>query len=60
MMTQAMKIGLWEVNDVSWEMEEKLNAAIATVSAEDVQSVASRYFITNRLSIGELITEKKE
>lgn len=57
MMSQAMNIGLWEVNNVSWEMTEQLNASITAVSAEDIQAVARQYFIPNRLSVGELVTE---
>lgn len=58
MMVQALKIGLWEVNNLSWEIEGKLNTLIANVSAADIQAVAQKYLIPTRLTVGELLPER--
>ena len=58
MMAQAGSIGMWEVRGLSWEMEEKLNAAMAAVSALDIQDVARRYLMADRVTVGLLVPQK--
>jgi len=54
LMGQAMEIGFLESTGLSWRDDEVLLEGIRRVTAEEVRSVASRYFDDTRLTRAEL------
>jgi len=51
LMGQAMEIGMLEVVGLSWQDEAIMLEGIRRVTAEDVQSVARRYFSDDQLTV---------
>ena len=49
--SQAMQIGLLETTGIGWEVMDTFEEAIAAVTREDIQSVAERYLVDNRLTV---------
>ena len=54
LMGQAMEIGFLEAAGLSWRDEERLLEGLRTVTAEEVQAVARRYFTDDNLSMARL------
>ena len=54
LMGQAMEIGFLEAAGLSWRDEERLLEGLRTVTAEEVQAVARRYFTDDHLSMARL------
>ena len=52
---QAISIGLLETIGASWHEMDNLVKQIESLTAEDVQKVANKYFIPERLTVAELI-----
>ena len=52
---QAMEIGWLETVGLGWKTSEKWQKNIEKVTAKQIQEVANKYFITNRLTRAELI-----
>lgn len=53
-MGQAMEIGMLEAVGLSWRDEPKIMEMIRSVTADEVQSVAKRYFSDSKLSVATL------
>ena len=53
-MGQAMEIGMLEAVGLSWQDEPKMMEMIRSVTADEVQSVAKRYFSEDSLSVATL------
>ena len=54
LMGQAMEIGMLEAVGLSWRDEPKIMEMIRSVTADEVQSVAKRYFSDSKLSVATL------
>ncbi|MBX3686676.1 MAG: insulinase family protein [Rhodocyclaceae bacterium] len=54
LMGQAMEIGMLEAVGLSWRDEPKMMEMIRSVTADEVQSVAKRYFSEDSLSVATL------
>jgi zinc protease len=54
MMAQAMEIGGAEASGVNWRDIDKLLDKIRSVTAEEVQAVAKKYFIDDTLTVAQL------
>jgi zinc protease len=54
LMGQAMEIGMLEMSGFSWRDENRLLEGIREVSAEQVQTVAGRYFGDEQVTVAEL------
>lgn len=54
LMGQAMEIGFMEAAGLSWRDDERLLEGIKAVTAEEVRSVAQRYFSDDTLTIARL------
>ncbi|RFA30175.1 peptidase M16 [Alkalilimnicola ehrlichii] len=52
MFYQAMQIGMLETADIGWRELERFEAGIRSVTPEQVQQVAQRYLIPDRLTVG--------
>jgi zinc protease len=55
MSEQAISIGLLETIGIPWDEMDKLHERIDALTAEDVQTVAVKYFVPERLTVAELI-----
>jgi len=51
MMAQAMEIGQLEASGYSWRDQERIIERLKAVTAAEVQAVAQRYFIDDRLTV---------
>ena len=51
---QAMQLGMLETIGLDWQLSEQYVDKIKAVTAEQVQQVAQKYFIDERLTVGEL------
>lgn len=51
---QAMQLGMLETVGLDWQLSEQYVDNIKAVTAEQVQQVVQKYFIDERLTIGEL------
>ena len=51
MMAQAMEIGHLETSGYSWRDQDRLIEKLKTVTSEEVQAVARRYFADDRLTV---------
>ena len=54
LMGQAMEIGMMEAIGMSWRDEERIIEMLRSVTAEEVQAVAQRYFRDDTLSVAVL------
>ncbi len=54
---QAMQIGVLETIGLSWKEADKYLPAIEAVTAEQVQAVASKYLVDERLTVAELVPQ---
>ena len=52
---QAREMGTWWVSGLPLDTSDQLIALLNGVSAEQVQSVAQRYFVDEQLSVAQLI-----
>lgn len=52
---QAMQLGMLETVGLNWRLSEQYVDNIKAVTAEQLQQVAQKYFIDDRLTIGELV-----
>ena len=51
---QAMQLGMLETVGLNWQLSEQYVDKIQAVTAEQIQQVAQKYFIDDRLTVGEL------
>ena len=51
---QAMQLGMLETIGLDWQLSEQYVDKIKAITAEQVQQVAQKYFIDDRLTVGEL------
>lgn len=51
---QAMQLGMLETIGLDWQLSEQYVDKIKSITAEQVQQVARKYFIDDRLTVGEL------
>lgn len=51
---QAMQLGMLETIGLDWQLTEQYVEKIQAVTAEQIQQVAQKYFIDDRLTVGEL------
>lgn len=51
---QAMKVGILETNGIGWQLKDEYVERIQAVTAEQVQQVAQKYLIDQRLTIATL------
>lgn len=56
---QAMDLGVPEVIGLSWRDSDHYIASINKVTAKEVQAAAIKYLTTNRLTIGELMPQRR-
>jgi len=54
---QAMQIGILETVGLSWKDAERYLGRIEAVTAEQVQSVANKYLVPDRLTVAELVPQ---
>lgn len=54
---QGMQIGMLETVGLDWQLSEQYADKIAGISAEQVQQVAQKYFVDDRLTLVKLIPE---
>ena len=54
---QAMKIGIMETVGLGWETKDEYVDRINAVTAEQVQQVARKYFVEDKLTVAELIPQ---
>ena len=54
---QAMQIGMLETIGLDWMVGENYVDNVKQVTAEQVQAVANKYFVDDRLTIGELVPQ---
>ncbi|MEX1200984.1 MAG: pitrilysin family protein [Methylophaga sp.] len=52
---QAMQLGMLETVGLNWQLSEQYVDNIKAVTAEQLQQVVQKYFIDERLTIGELV-----
>ncbi|MCX4188580.1 M16 family metallopeptidase [Methylophaga sp. OBS4] len=52
---QAMQLGMLETIGLDWQLSEQYVDNVKAVTAEQVQAVANKYFIDDRLTIAELV-----
>ncbi|MDT8310976.1 MAG: pitrilysin family protein [Methylophaga sp.] len=52
---QAMQLGMLETVGLDWQLSEQYVGKIKAITAEQVQQVVQKYFIDERLTIGELV-----
>ena len=57
---QAMKIGILETVGLGWQTRDRYVDRINAVSAKQVQAVARKYFIDDRLTVAELVPQAIE
>lgn len=55
---QAMQIGMLETIGLDWKIADEYVAKLKSVTAEQVMQVANKYFVDDRLTVGELIPVK--
>lgn len=51
---QAMQLGMLETVGLDWQLSEQYVNKIKAITAEQVQHVVQKYFINDRLTVGEL------
>ena len=54
---QAMQIGILETIGLSWKDAERYLERIEAVTAEQVQAVANKYLVEDRLTVAELVPQ---
>ncbi|MEN8763661.1 MAG: pitrilysin family protein [Thiogranum sp.] len=54
---QAMQIGILETVGLSWKDAERYLGRIEAVTAEQVQAVANKYLVPDRLTVAELVPQ---
>ncbi|HET8807358.1 MAG TPA: pitrilysin family protein, partial [Methylophaga sp.] len=52
---QAMQLGMLETVGLDWQLSEQYVDKIKAVTAEQIQQVVQKYFIDERLTVGELV-----
>ena len=57
---QAMELGLLETAGIGWKNIDNYPQAINSVSAEQIQKTAQRYFQENNMTVAELIPTRSE
>lgn len=57
---QAMQLGMLETTGAGWQTLEGYQAGITAVTAADLQAVAKRYLVPDRLSVGIMLPLEEE
>lgn len=57
---QAMELGIWETVGLGWQQAESYADNVIKVTPEQVQTVANKYLLQDRLTVAELEPQKLE
>jgi zinc protease len=58
MSEQAILLGLLETVGLSWALGDQLVGHIKSVTADEIQAVAKKYFVPTSRTIAELVPQK--